>query len=168
MNIPLLTYPRGGDGSLSTLVKPVSHSQKKTSHSLPPPRGGGRITPNFGHFSYKRLKKGSKNFPGAFGAWFLRTLPPGGSPAQNQSLTFKKPVTHPPPGGGVRAGLSNGMVVNYTMFTFILYTIYCTLHILLYTSVTGRVHFIPASLYFPQRGGTLGRSASGGRPAPAR
>jgi hypothetical protein len=35
-----LPTPGGGGGSLSTLVKPVSHSQKKTNHSLPPPPGG--------------------------------------------------------------------------------------------------------------------------------
>ncbi len=70
--------------------------------------GGGSLQ-ILATFPIKGLKKAQKNFTAPSAPGFLRTHPGGGSPAQNQSLTFEKPVTHPP-GGGVRAGLSNGMV----------------------------------------------------------
>ncbi len=50
-------------GSLSTLVnQSVTLRKKPVTHY---PRGGGWITPNFGHFPYKRLKKkkAQKIFP---------------------------------------------------------------------------------------------------------
>ncbi len=99
-NHTIAYLPPEGGGSLSTLVKPVSHSQKKkTSHSLPPL--GGRITPNFGHFPYK--KKAQKIFPAYSAPGFcVPHRPGGGSMAQNQSLTFKKPVSDPSGGGGTR------------------------------------------------------------------
>ncbi len=72
-------------GSLSTLEKPVSHFQKKNQWGS-----------DFGHFFYKRLKKGQKIFPGAFGARVFADPPGrGGLRPKNQSVTFEKPVTHP-------------------------------------------------------------------------
>ncbi len=97
-----LPTPRGG-GSLSTLVKPVSHLQEK-NQSLTTPPWGSRIAPISGQFSDKRLKTKAQIFSLAPG--FLRTPPPppggGGGLWPSQSLLKKKPVTHP-------QGLSNGM-----------------------------------------------------------
>ncbi len=84
-------------GSLSTLVKPVSHSQKKpVNHYPPPPRVGSLKI--LATFPVKGLKKSSN-----FSRRLVFAYPLG---HESQSVTFEK--SSPPPGGGW--GLSNGML----------------------------------------------------------
>ncbi len=84
--------PRGGGlptggGSLSTLVKPVTFRKKPVTHY---PRRVW-ITPNFGHFPYKRLKKMLKKIPASSAPGFCNPTP------------------------GVRARLSNGMALYHIL-----------------------------------------------------
>jgi hypothetical protein len=59
---------------------------------------GDRITPNLVTFPTKGFKKKPKNSPAPLAPGFLRTPPQRGLWPQNQSVTFKKPITHPPRG----------------------------------------------------------------------
>ncbi len=58
-------------------------------------------------FSNFLSKNRPKNFPGAFGAWTLAYPTGGGGGVQpkSQSLTPKKPLSHPPPRGEGRTGV---------------------------------------------------------------
>jgi hypothetical protein len=118
-----ITPPTWGEGQIKTgtyhcLPTPgvvTFHSRKtsqslseKTSHSLPIPGGVGSLH-FFGHFPYKRLKKGSKIFPGA---WFLLTPPRGRGTLRAKQLYGREGVIpftshpNPNPSHGVRLILS--------------------------------------------------------------